>query len=138
MAKDTQSESSKLDQKNAEMDKAQEEGYKRYQKQEIEDNQAPRKAVGKAVDFVKKGLGMTGDSDRQRKHTESLHAEQEQQAKARGMSLKEYIRSEATKSNKKLKEDTDPGGYKKGGKVSSASKRADGCAVRGKTRGKMY
>ena len=26
---------------------------------------------------------------------------------------------------------------KKGGKVSSASKRADGCAVKGKTRGKM-
>jgi hypothetical protein len=25
-------------------------------------------------------------------------------------------------------------GYKKGGKVSSASKRADGCAIRGKTR----
>ena len=29
------------------------------------------------------------------------------------------------------------GGMKKGGKVSSASKRADGCAQRGKTRGKM-
>ena len=28
-------------------------------------------------------------------------------------------------------------GYKKGGMVSSASKRADGCAVRGKTRGRM-
>ncbi len=28
-------------------------------------------------------------------------------------------------------------GYKAGGKVSSASKRADGCAQRGKTRGKM-
>ena len=27
--------------------------------------------------------------------------------------------------------------YKKGGKVSSASKRADGCAVKGKTRGTM-
>ena len=27
--------------------------------------------------------------------------------------------------------------FKKGGKVSSASKRADGCAQRGKTRGKM-
>lgn len=27
--------------------------------------------------------------------------------------------------------------FKKGGKVSSASKRADGCAIRGKTRGKM-
>jgi hypothetical protein len=28
-------------------------------------------------------------------------------------------------------------GMKKGGSVSSASKRADGCAVKGKTRGKM-
>lgn len=27
--------------------------------------------------------------------------------------------------------------YKKGGKVFSASKRADGCAIKGKTRGKM-
>ena len=27
--------------------------------------------------------------------------------------------------------------YKKGGKVSSASKRADGCCIKGKTRGKM-
>ena len=62
MAKDKQSESSKLDQKNEAMDKAQEEGRKRYEKQEEEDNKAPRKAaseaVGKAVDFVKKGLGM--------------------------------------------------------------------------------
>lgn len=33
-------------------------------------------------------------------------------------------------------EDTD--GMKKGGKVSSASKRADGIASRGKTKGKMY
>ena len=30
--------------------------------------------------------------------------------------------------------DYDDAGYKKGGKVSSASKRADGCAIRGKTR----
>jgi hypothetical protein len=29
-------------------------------------------------------------------------------------------------------------GYKKGGSVSSASKRADGIAQRGKTRGKVY
>lgn len=28
-------------------------------------------------------------------------------------------------------------GYKAGGKVGSASKRADGCAIRGKTKGKM-
>jgi hypothetical protein len=29
------------------------------------------------------------------------------------------------------------GGMKKGGKVSSASKRADGCAVKGKTKGRL-
>jgi hypothetical protein len=37
-------------------------------------------------------------------------------------------------------EPKDDGGYKsykKGGKVSSASKRADGCALRGKTKGRM-
>ena len=36
-------------------------------------------------------------------------------------------------------ETTNPMGdkYAKGGKVSSASKRADGCAIKGKTRGKM-
>jgi hypothetical protein len=28
-------------------------------------------------------------------------------------------------------------GMKKGGSVSSASKRADGCAIKGKTRGRM-
>ena len=30
------------------------------------------------------------------------------------------------------------GGYKRGGKVNSASRRGDGIAQRGKTRGKMY
>lgn len=35
---------------------------------------------------------------------------------------------------KRLKEEA---GMKKGGKVSSASKRADGCCVKGKTKGKM-
>jgi hypothetical protein len=34
-------------------------------------------------------------------------------------------------------EDTSYKGYKKGGKTSSASKRADGCAVKGKTKGRM-
>lgn len=29
-------------------------------------------------------------------------------------------------------------GYKKGGKIASASSRADGIAIKGKTRGKMY
>jgi hypothetical protein len=80
------------------------------------------------------GEDLVKPKSKYQKHTEALHTEQEQQAKARGMPLKEFIRSETTKANKQIKEDTDPGGYKKGGKVSSASKRADGCAIRGKTR----
>jgi hypothetical protein len=35
---------------------------------------------------------------------------------------------------KTVKKAANEGGMKKGGKVSSASKRADGCAIRGKTR----
>ena len=35
------------------------------------------------------------------------------------------------------KEESSEKEYRRGGKVSSASKRADGCAIRGKTKGKM-
>ena len=48
--------------------------------------------------------------------------------------LKRYEKSDEKIRNK---EAYDFAGYKKGGKVSSASKRADGCAIRGKTRGKF-
>ena len=47
---------------------------------------------------------------------------------------------EALKNRKKRTEDggeTTSDGMKKGGKVSSASKRADGCATKGKTKGRM-
>lgn len=39
--------------------------------------------------------------------------------------------------NAKLDSAVGMGGYKKGGSVGSASKRADGCAKKGKTKGKM-
>ena len=48
--------------------------------------------------------------------------------------------AQALRNRKKRTEDggeTTSDGMKKGGKVSSASKRADGCAIRGKTRGRM-
>jgi hypothetical protein len=80
---DVQSESSKLDQKNAEMDKAQAEGLNRYQ------------------------------------------AEQAKEAKANADSRKSMP---SFKIEKKAK-----GGVVK----SSASSRADGCAVKGKTKGRM-
>jgi hypothetical protein len=100
---DKQTASSKLDQKNAEMDKAQEEGRKRYEKEEIESNQAPRKAVGEAVDYVKEKASKFGKD-----FVEG--------AKQYGEAYKKGL------------------GMKKGGSVKSASARADGCCIRGKTR----
>ena len=46
-------------------------------------------------------------------------------------------RGEGTSSGSLLRQMNPQKLYKKGGKVSSASSRADGCAQRGKTRGKM-
>jgi len=40
-------------------------------------------------------------------------------------------------SGGELKSLQNPRAMKKGGKISSASKRADGCCVKGKTKGKM-
>jgi hypothetical protein len=46
-------------------------------------------------------------------------------------------KTDAMKKNPYESEKESEYGFKKGGKVSSASKRADGCAVKGKTRGKI-
>jgi hypothetical protein len=46
--------------------------------------------------------------------------------------------AENIKKDQKVEREYKGSGYKKGGKVSSASSRADGCAIRGKTRGKIY
>jgi predicted ATP-grasp superfamily ATP-dependent carboligase len=47
---------------------------------------------------------------------------------------KKAMESEEFNLYKTVKKAAGDGGMKKGGKVSSASKRADGCAIRGKTR----
>jgi hypothetical protein len=112
---DVQSESSKLDQKNAAMDKAQEEGRKRYEKEEIESNQAPRKAVSDAVDYVK----------------------------GKAKQLGEFVGKEARNYGRTYKrglgmEPDTPYEKKKGGVIkSSASSRGDGIATKGKTRGRI-
>lgn len=58
-------------------------------------------------------------------------------------SVEDVVSSDAKKSmmgeakDAKDREKIKSMGYAKGGSVGSASKRADGCAVRGKTKGKM-
>ena len=65
------------------------------------------------------------------KQSESSKQEQENEAKDRKSKAEydNYMKGEKTR----LK-DQGSSFFKKGGKVSSASKRADGCAIRGKTR----
>ena len=58
------------------------------------------------------------------------------------MKVEEMKDSEAYRKNKAMYDTSTEvkkfdDNYKHGGKVSSASKRADGCAVRGKTKGKI-
>jgi hypothetical protein len=48
--------------------------------------------------------------------------------------MKEQDKKNPDSVQAKINKVTNYSGYKKGGSVSSASKRADGCAVRGKTK----
>ena len=59
----------------------------------------------------------------------------DKEAKADAEDMRKF--NETTKTE--TSENTNPMGdtYKTGGKVTSASKRADGCCIKGKTRGKM-
>jgi hypothetical protein len=57
--------------------------------------------------------------------------------KGAGKRLKDNVMG-TEKQNKEAAESLKRAGYKAGGSVkSSASKRADGCCIKGKTRGKM-
>ena len=57
--------------------------------------------------------------------------------KAIGSSIGDYFSNFETPAERRSREAKEAKQYKKGGSVSSASKRADGIAQRGKTRGKM-
>ena len=71
-----------------------------------------------------------------------MQAEYDSRAKMLGKTTEQYVKDQAAKEKAALDKEAASGflsdsGYKKGGKISSASSRADGIAQRGKTRGKM-
>jgi len=192
---DVQSESSKLDQKNAEMDKAQEEGFKRYQAEQAKEAKAnadsrksmpffnfgkpEKKAKGGTVKKYAKGGDMESDKEIARKTPEDVARTNASRAYHKGPKAQEAFQSQMKNESPELKAaarealqkeyrgSRDDGGggrggsggggrggagatgadllrtmnpqklMKKGGKVSSASSRADGCAVKGKTKGRM-
>lgn len=80
--------------------------------------------------------------EEQKKYSEGLKRSRDREMKQRGITGKQF----ADEANKDIRAGDIFEGYKKGGKVkkmasggkvSSASKRADGCATKGKTKGKM-
>ena len=109
-----------------------------------EENEADRAAMDRyVVNPIKKGLNavketIIGTPEQNRRAAAEMKAQDEKspntfQAKVNrflGYGDEDTAAPEGKKKGGKVK------AYKAGGKVSSASKRADGCAQRGKTRGK--
>lgn len=92
-----------------------------------DENEADKKAFDKVtIDPIKRGLSAIKDT---------IMGTPEQNKKAADERRAKNAANPNT-FNAKLDEAVSMGGYKKGG-VVSASKRADGCAQRGKTKGRI-
>jgi hypothetical protein len=85
-----------------------------------------------ALDSVKNIVGniTSSDADQKAKIQAVIDADRAEQQKM----MAAQTRPQGRRMRQNAADDGGYKGYKKGGKVSSASKRADGCAIRGKTR----
>jgi hypothetical protein len=98
--------------------------------------------IGKLADKGLLGIAPRMIASRaQEKDEAKARAEMQQSKDAEAMKKKEMATKARRSRPQQAAESTGGmGGYKgyaKGGKVSSASKRADGCAIKGKTKGRM-
>jgi hypothetical protein len=93
-------------------------------------------AVPGLRDSVKNIIGnvTTSDADQKAKIQAVIDADRAEQQKM--MAAQNRPQGRMMRQNA-VTDDGGYKGYKKGGKVASASKRADGCAIKGKTRGKI-
>ena len=116
----------------------------------------PKNRDQEALDYIAGGLGLAGAATTaamsmspRRTNEDRLEAAgqakreaaSEMKRESRGVpkpanfdAMQESIQDAKDAADRKKISDM---GYKKGGSVSSASKRADGCCIKGKTRGKM-
>ncbi len=95
-------------------------------------------AIGKLADKGLLGLGPRMIANRAQEKDEAKERAAMEQAKEAEAMQKQKMVAKARRSSPQ-QAGTEGGykGYAKGGKVSSASKRADGCAIKGKTKGRM-
>jgi hypothetical protein len=114
------------------MDDYEEMMYRRSPEGKAEMQRGAMKAIGAPAGIIVGGATAINALDSYRsgkKRDEELKAE----SKKSGIALD----AENIKKDQKVEREYKGSGYKKGGKVSSASSRADGIAQRGKTRGKI-
>jgi hypothetical protein len=89
-------------------------------------------SIPSIVDTVKNVVGnvTSSDADQKAKIQAVIDADRAEQQKM----MAAQTRPQGRRMRQASADESGYKGYKKGGKVSSASKRADGCAIRGKTR----
>jgi hypothetical protein len=95
-------------------------------------------AIGELADKGMLGIAPRMIANRAQEKDESKDRAAMEQAKE-AEAMKNQKMAARTKRSSPQKTGMEGGykGYAKGGKVSSASKRADGCAIKGKTKGRM-
>ena len=96
-------------------------------------------AIGELADKGMLGIAPRMIANRAQEKDESKdRAAMEQAKEAEAMQNQKMMAAKSRKSSpQKMGMEGGYKGYAKGGKVSSASKRADGCAIKGKTKGRM-
>jgi len=99
-------------------------------------------AIGKLADKGMLGLGPRMIASRAQEKDEAKERAAMQQAQEAEAMKKQQMAAKSRRQRPQQSAESSGGmgGYKsyaKGGKVSSASKRADGCATKGKTKGRM-
>jgi hypothetical protein len=101
----------------------------------------PGAAISNAIRAVRGDLGTEAAARKEMGSKAAREADAEVKRETRGVEKSGTDRArEAAKvitDDEKYTRKTKDQGYAKGGSVGSASKRADGCAVKGKTRGKF-
>jgi hypothetical protein len=99
-------------------------------------------AFGKLADKGLLGLGprMIASKAQEKDEAKELAMRQAQEAQKADAMQKQAMAARRQSASQSAGSTGGMSGYKsyaKGGKVSSASKRADGCAIKGKTKGRM-
>lgn len=93
-----------------------------------EENEADKKAFDKiTIEPIKRSLSAAKDY--------VLGTEEQNKAAAEKMKARDAANPDSMTA--KINKAIGYGGHKKGGMISSASKRADGCAIKGKTKGRI-